>query len=71
MGISYAVLSYAVSPLSGGQLNPVVTLAQAFSGHTHFATAGLYIVAQAGLNPCVFHSLETSGSGLCSLQWLC
>jgi len=46
VGISYAVLSYATSPLSGGHLNPIVTLAQALSGHAHFATAGLYIVAQ-------------------------
>jgi len=46
VGISYAVLSYATAALSGGQLNPVVTLAQALSGHTHFVTAGLYITAQ-------------------------
>jgi len=46
VGISYAVLSYATGPLSGGQLNPIISLAQALSGHSHFATAGLYIVAQ-------------------------
>lgn len=47
VGVSYAVASYGVSALSGGHLNPVISLAQAFSGHMHFALAGLYVLAQA------------------------
>lgn len=46
VGISYAVASYAVSALSGGHLNPIISIAFALSGHQHAALTGLYVIAQ-------------------------
>lgn len=46
VGLSYAVSSYAVSAISGGHLNPIVSIALALSGHLHGALAGMYVIAQ-------------------------
>lgn len=46
VGIAYAVSSYLTAPMSSGHLNPVITLAQALSGHAQYSIAGLYLVAQ-------------------------
>ncbi|KAK9828595.1 hypothetical protein WJX72_000944 [[Myrmecia] bisecta] len=46
IGAAYAALVFAVVHVSGGQLNPAVSIAAVFSGHMHFVTGGLYILAQ-------------------------
>jgi aquaporin TIP len=45
-GFSYAALVYATQHLSGGHLNPVISIATATSGHMHWLKAVLYVVAQ-------------------------
>jgi len=40
------VLVYATQLVSGGHLNPAITLATAVSGHFHWVTSLFYIVAQ-------------------------
>lgn len=45
-GLSYTVLLYATKHVSGGHLNPALTLATALSSHLHWIKATGYIVAQ-------------------------
>lgn len=40
IGVSYTVASYAVAALSGGHLNPLISIAFALSGHQHAALSG-------------------------------
>ena len=37
---------YATQHLSGGHLNPVISIATAASGHMHWLKAALYVLAQ-------------------------
>jgi glycerol uptake facilitator-like aquaporin len=46
VGVAYTVASYSVAALSGGHLNPLISIAFALSGHQHAAQSGLYIIAQ-------------------------
>lgn len=46
VGLTYAVLVYATKNVSGGHLNPALTLAATVSGHMHWAKGLTYIVAQ-------------------------
>jgi MIP family channel proteins len=46
VGLTYAVLVYATRHVSGGHLNPALTLATALSGHMHWMKATAYILAQ-------------------------
>mmetsp|Transcript_19068 Transcript_19068/g.57612 ORF Transcript_19068/g.57612 Transcript_19068/m.57612 type:complete len:260 (+) Transcript_19068:165-944(+) len=45
-GLSYAVLLYATKHVSGGHLNPALTVATAISHHLHWIKATGYIIAQ-------------------------
>lgn len=46
VGVAYTITSYSVAALSGGHLNPLISIAFALSGHQHAAQSGLYIIAQ-------------------------
>ena len=37
---------YATANVSGGHLNPAVTLAQCLTGHSSWGRGGLYVIAQ-------------------------
>lgn len=45
-GLAYTALVYAMQQLSGGHLNPALTIATIISGHVHWIIASMYIVAQ-------------------------
>jgi glycerol uptake facilitator-like aquaporin len=47
-GLAYALMVYMFHPVSGGHLNPAVTLGEMFARRMPPSIAGLYIVAQAG-----------------------
>jgi aquaporin TIP len=46
VGLTYAVLVYATRHVSGGHLNPALTLATGLTGHMHWIKALSYIFAQ-------------------------
>lgn len=45
-GLTLAVLVYATANISGGHLNPAVTLASIISGHIQWRKGILYMIAQ-------------------------
>jgi len=45
-GVSYAVLLYGTQQISGGHLNPALTLAMVAAGYFHWVTALIYIITQ-------------------------
>lgn len=45
-GLSYTIMLYATKQMSGGHLNPALTVATAVSGHLHWIKAIGYIIAQ-------------------------
>jgi glycerol uptake facilitator-like aquaporin len=45
-GLSYGVLVYSTQHVSGGHLNPAITIAASLSGHFHWITGLIYIIAQ-------------------------
>ena len=47
-GLAYALMVYMFHPVSGGHLNPAITLGEMFARRMPPSIAGLYIAAQAG-----------------------
>jgi aquaporin TIP len=47
-GAAYALMLYMFHPISGGHLNPAITLGEMFARRMPPSIAGMYIVAQAG-----------------------
>jgi len=47
-GLAYALMVYMFHPVSGGHLNPAITLGEMFARRMPPSIAGLYIIAQAG-----------------------
>jgi len=47
-GLAYALMVYMFHPISGGHLNPAITLGEMFARRMPPSIAGMYIVAQAG-----------------------
>lgn len=45
-GLSYGILVYSTQQVSGGHLNPAITLAATLSGHFNYVTSIVYIIAQ-------------------------
>ncbi|CAL5221141.1 g3278 [Coccomyxa viridis] len=45
-GLTLAVVIYATANVSGGHVNPAVTLANCLTGHTSWGRGGLYMLAQ-------------------------
>ncbi|KAK9915134.1 hypothetical protein WJX75_005159 [Coccomyxa subellipsoidea] len=45
-GLSYGILIYSTQQVSGGHLNPAITLAATLSGHFNYVTSIVYIIAQ-------------------------
>lgn len=66
-GIIYAVLVYLTRHVSGGHLNPSVTLAVTFSGHMNFIRGVMYVGAQllGGLAGALASHLSLAGGTYC------
>jgi aquaporin TIP len=45
-GLSYGILIFSTQQVSGGHLNPAITLAATLSGHFNYVTSIVYIIAQ-------------------------
>ncbi|KAK9849026.1 hypothetical protein WJX84_004736 [Apatococcus fuscideae] len=58
-GITLVILVYATANVSGGHLNPAVTLATCLTGHTSWSKGGLYCLAQ--LLGAIFGALIETG----------
>ncbi|KAK9915252.1 hypothetical protein WJX75_006761 [Coccomyxa subellipsoidea] len=58
-GLTLAVIIYATANVSGGHVNPAVTLANCLTGHMSWGRGGLYMVAQ--LLGGIFGALIESG----------
>ncbi|CAK0782069.1 hypothetical protein CVIRNUC_005545 [Coccomyxa viridis] len=58
-GLTLAVVIYATANVSGGHVNPAVTLANCLTGHTSWGRGGLYMAAQ--LLGAIFGALIESG----------
>jgi glycerol uptake facilitator-like aquaporin len=75
-GLAYALMVYMFHPVSGGHLNPAVTLGEMFARRMPPSIAGLYIVAQAGgavlgalLLEVIFNDFVSDAAGAATLSF--
>jgi glycerol uptake facilitator-like aquaporin len=75
-GIAYALMVYMFHPISGGHINPAVTLGEMFARRMPPSIAGLYIVAQMGgavlgalLLEVIFNDFVADASGAATLSF--
>jgi glycerol uptake facilitator-like aquaporin len=75
-GVAYALMVYMFHPISGGHINPAITLGEMCARRMPPSIAGLYIVAQAGgavlgalLLEVIFRDFVGDASGAATLSF--
>jgi glycerol uptake facilitator-like aquaporin len=75
-GLAYALMVYVFHPISGGHINPAVTLGEMFARRMPPSIAGLYIVAQMGgavlgalLLEVIFNDFVSDAAGAATLSF--
>jgi glycerol uptake facilitator-like aquaporin len=75
-GLAYALMVYVFHPISGGHINPAITLGEMFARRMPPSIAGLYIVAQMGgavlgalLLEVIFNDFVSDAAGAATLSF--